>query len=613
MQEYLEEMARRQATGWTPGVPNRFAIPVSTTWNLPSTARTTMRQVVPKANLGDISAQSNPQSTTKRRGRPRTTADKLQSISDRAGTGTIKPMLGAISKIAGPAGIAAELLRSEPAVASELAPGTNPTDFRVTQAYPSMAVEEGYPNISTLPSFDVTPDAGGAIGGVPGEQPMGKYGPSGYEGESIPPSGYRQIAPDSVIAASDFEVGPTSMAQVGGKPVISLPDVPVSQPSAPVGSPSWGFIEPFAEMTGVDPTHFDRVDIIDKLASSGALNTPSTHTDDTYAAALKSSDLASSGVHPALVGALGLQGLFTANVPSTVGHFAGLVDSPHAGQAIDDSIEQNILGITTPDVTPNMWDTSAISSVAPALPSFGVATGLTKQEMLDAGWKESTTGGLFPWGPTEKQMQNPDRVADMEEDTQIDTFSTGFPTGPVSTGSGGGFRPGFASQRDTYAPEDIPAAPAQPAGPTPAEIAAAQAEKDRQAQIAAAAASAITSKRAIAKAKAAANKEKKAAARRAAAAQRALDSARAAAARAVAASAAQAKTAQANARAVLAAAAGRDRGGPSAREIAAAIEVMSQVDSFGSGGQRGFMGAEIGIEDGGGYTGGDFSSGAGWE
>ena len=213
MQEYLEEVARRQATGWTPGVPTMPR--VSTTWNLPPTARTTMRQAVPKANLGDISAQSNPQSTTKRRGRPRTTPEKLQSISDRAGTGTIKPMLGAISKIAGPAGIAAELLRSEPAVASELAPGTIPGDFRVTQAYPSMAVEEGYPNVSTLPSFDVTPDAGGAIGGVPGVQPMEKYGPSGYEGERIPPTGYRQIAPDTVIAASDFEVGPTSMASTG--------------------------------------------------------------------------------------------------------------------------------------------------------------------------------------------------------------------------------------------------------------------------------------------------------------------------------------------------------------------------------------------------------------
>ena len=56
-----------------------------------------------------------------------------------------------------------------------------------------------------------------------------------------------------------------------------------------------------------------------------------------------------------------------------------------------------------------------------------------------------------------------------------------------------------------------------------------------------------------------------------------------------------------------------DRNRPSDREIAAAIEVMSQVDSFGSGGQRGFMGAEIGREDGGGFTGGDFSGGAGWE
>jgi len=142
--------------------------------------------------------------------------------------------------------------------------------------------------------------------------------------------------------------------------------------------------------------------------------------------------------------------------------------------------------------------------------------------------------------------------------------------------------------------------------------AAAQAEKDRQAQIAAAAASAITSKRAIAKAKAAANKEKKAAARRAAAAQRALDSARAAAARAAAASAAQAKAAQKAAKAVLARL-GQDRNMPSAREVAKAREVLSQIDTFGTGGQRGFMGAEIGIEDGGGYTGGDFSSGEGWE
>ena len=82
--------------------------------------------------------------------------------------------------------------------------------------------------------------------------------------------------------------------------------------------------------------------------------------------------------------------------------------------------------------------------------------------------------------------------------------------------------------------------------------------------------------------------EKQAAARRAAdaaiarAAQAA--AARDAARQAQAASAAQAQAAQADARAVLAAAAGRDRGGPSQREINAAREVLSQIDTFDSGG-----------------------------
>ena len=160
-----------------------------------------------------------------------------------------------------------------------------------------------------------------------------------------------------------------------------------------------------------------------------------------------------------------------------------------------------------------------------------------------------------------------------------------------------------------------------------ARAAAAQAEKDRQAQIAAANAAANALAAANARAKtAAANRAKvaaaKAASRKAAAARlaarksaaKSAAAARAAAARAVAASAAQANIARAKAKAVLAAAASSDRGGPSSREIAAAIEVMSQVDSFGSGGMgMGFMGSNIGQEDGGGYTGGDFSSGQGWE
>ena len=167
MQEYLEEMARRQATGWTPGVPNRFAIPVSTTWNLPSTARTTMRQAVPKANLGDISAQSNVKSTTKRRGRPKSDA---QSISDRQNTGLIKsiaPMLGAISKVAGPAAIAYDALRSDPALADQSA-----ESLAVSQAWQDANpnwedyMETEVPTATTEPAgFSTATGAGGFTGG----------------------------------------------------------------------------------------------------------------------------------------------------------------------------------------------------------------------------------------------------------------------------------------------------------------------------------------------------------------------------------------------------------------------------------------------------------------
>ena len=94
--------------------------------------------------------------------------------------------------------------------------------------------------------------------------------------------------------------------------------------------------------------------------------------------------------------------------------------------------------------------------------------------------------------------------------------------------------------------------------------------------------------------------EKKAAARRAKIARQALKDSQAAAAKAQAASAAQAKVAQAKARAVLAAAAGRDRGGPSEREINAAIEVLSEVDTFGSGWMRNTRG-EVNMDETG-YT-----------
>ena len=120
MQEYLEEVARRQATGWTPGVQNMPR--VSTTWNLPSTARTTMRQAVPKTNIDDVRFASNTATDL-------ATAEKkaaTQRLSDKNWTGTVKsitPMLGAISKIAGPAAFLYDALRP-----SQVAMADVPTD-----------------------------------------------------------------------------------------------------------------------------------------------------------------------------------------------------------------------------------------------------------------------------------------------------------------------------------------------------------------------------------------------------------------------------------------------------------------------------------------------------
>ena len=159
-----------------------------------------------------------------------------------------------------------------------------------------------------------------------------------------------------------------------------------------------------------------------------------------------------------------------------------------------------------------------------------------------------------------------------------------------------------AAQVDTF--KDIPAAPAKPAGPTPAEIAAANAASRASTRAAQKAAAAAQRKADLA--------EQKAAARRTQLARQALKDSQAAATRAAAASAADKLAKEKAAKAVLARLS-QDRNTPSAREVAKAREVLSQIDTFGTGGQRGFMGAEVGIEDGGGYTGGDFSSGAGWE
>tara|TARA_R110002020_G_scaffold341382_1_gene555965 strand:+ start:788 stop:2497 length:1710 start_codon:yes stop_codon:yes gene_type:complete len=165
MADYLREMELRVARGWTPGVPTRYTGALSTSYAPFSNLGALYSAAQPKPNLGDIAAASNPAVEKKPTvGRPRLTPEQIQRTASRLGQGTVKALPAV--------GVAYELLRSEPAVASELAPGINPTDFRVTQAYPSMAVDdpttpvvETYPNVPTLPGFDISPDAGGAVGG----------------------------------------------------------------------------------------------------------------------------------------------------------------------------------------------------------------------------------------------------------------------------------------------------------------------------------------------------------------------------------------------------------------------------------------------------------------
>jgi len=617
MQEYLEEMARRQALGWTPGVPSRFTAPVATSWNLPTTARTTMRQAVPKANLGDIAAASADPVRKQGVGRPRLTPEEIQRTASRQGMGTVGKAVKAIApfaKVAGPVGLVAELLRSEPAVAStEVPPGGY---FYESQAYPSMAVEEGYPNVSTLPSFDVTPDAGGAIGGVPGVQPMEKYGPSGYEGESIPPSGYRQVAPDTVIAASDFDIGPTSMAMVGTN-AFGIPDrtygpttetVPVADPNSyPSMDVPYGYVTDPSTILDIaqsvpDPVFLPPVtDFIAEVPSSDVTTdvAPSMSGVD-YSQALADAGMATVPTLPGRTPQAGydkgpgdefggfdrgtIESIFdiTKNTDIDFDDYwsrqeviedfldAGLIDKTQASQLKGHQLQQfnDFLTHMVPALTYEMIDEVKDSG---AKGWKGLIDALSKGAIIGL---ENVKGANIS-------------AAGGDVGTQVDAAIELVNMGIVTPDEMRESIPEMVSQVDTF--KDIPAAPAKPAGPTRAELKAAAAAQ-RKADLA----------------------RQKAAARRTKLARQALKDSQAAAARAAAASAADKLAKEKAAKAVLARLS-QDRNQPSAREVAKAREVLSQIDTFGTGGQRGFMGAEIGIEDGGGYTGGDFSSGAGWE
>ena len=203
--------------------------------------------------------------------------------------------------------------------------------------------------------------------------------------------------------------------------------------------------------------------------------------------------------------------------------------------------------------------------------------------------------------------------------------------------------PEMVSQVDTFDSAAAPKGALERKSDDAARAAAAQAEKDRQAQIAAANAAANALAAANARAKtAAANRAKvaaaKAASRKAAAARLAArkSAAQAAAAARAAAAVARSKAARqaqaaaqaqaqseanaaiervAQARALMGSRAFMESGmgglSPAERDIVAAANVDTFAGISGMG--MGFMGSNIGQEDGGGYTGGDFSSGQGWE
>ena len=617
MQEYLEEMARRQALGWTPGVPSRFAAPVATSWNLPTTARTTMRKAVPKANLGDIAAASADPVRKQGVGRPRLTPEEIQRTASRQGMGTVGKTVRAIApfaKVAGPIGLAYEALRSEPAVASELAPGINPTDFRVTQAYPSMAVDdpntpavETYPNISTLPCFNVAPDAGGAVGGYPTMD--ADYGTMATEESDYVPEDPTGGLIDIDALAGRFSVGPMSMASTdlysdaGMAPVVMASAVPgaggwgglsatQAQQSSTGGDVHGGFIGiagsdiPFLDDTqwgdliNLDPTkregYMDKQKIIEEMVTLGLMNADQanqakqwawqTDTDTTFAQKMAQ-----------MLG-------------TTLGGWIQLFDE----ETLDEGVKAWIANV------------KGTSQQADALVPGTIEL---IEEMTKGNIKPSELEALINLDPG---TVNSADIAEII--SQVDTFAD-LADVDVQT------------QVDTF--KDFDAIAAQTAArqaQLDADKAAAQAQRDaaraeQQAAAAAARASKQMANRKAAQRKAMLAKQKLAAKNKLAAQKAAAAPARAAvhaqaAAQAQAQSEANAAIARvAKANALMGSKAYQESGLDGLTAAQRDIVAAAQVDTFAgiSGMGAGFMGSNIGQEDGGGYTGGDFSSGAGWE
>jgi len=438
----------------------------------------------------------------------------------------------------------------------------------------------------------VAVDAGGAVGGYPTMD--ADYGTMATEESDYVPDDPTGGLIDFDALAGRFDVGPTSMAQADGwrigRPALrdffDVSDVTTDvTPQVPMYSDdTWDAMNPFSRNV-IEQLDADRdaAKNIDTFVDMPTVTTPTTQGTYYGTTALGDTTL---NTRPSFdVSGLGF------NMDSTPTFSSDFFDPSSSALASPDISVQTTQAMAA-ERSAAQLDQAAqsagvdVSSIDPAVAAPGgyvnldalagqITAAQEKQavdvsnmssEDINTAMALSSVSGLFPGiskalGPVvrpsgglvtktllpvaaastavsnalahERARQT---AADIEETTQVDTFASGGQVQPL---------PEFV--------QDIVSKNTQK-------------DKDKQAAIAAA------------------NREKKAAARRTALARQALKDSQAAAARAQAASEKQAAKAIADAQAVLAQSRNRDRGGPSQREINAAREVLSQIDTFDSGG-----------------------------
>ena len=606
MQEYLDMVARMRQTGMTPGVPRNYMSPLSSRYPAFQNLGSAWQSAQPKPNLGDISTASNPASTRRRGpGRPRLTAEEIQRTASRLGQGTVGktvksviPMLPTFAKWATPLGIGTEMLRSEPAVASTDTSGT-PFEFEQSifnpQPAPSMNVDdpnteviETYPNISTIPSFDVTSEAASA------------WDAAG--GTDTPPSMY-----PNQIGITDPYAGQATM------PTLSVDSWSPNWDEALASTPS-GFMPPGAGLT-IAPSLSGSVyfgwenpntpemraleqqqAVMDAFNNSGMTIEDFNLTQPSYTMGSVNnfkpgpSTVLGKSYHPGNISAQ-----LAADAAGVVTHLPdhmGITPYPDpadilAAAQVDTFRPVEQLRTDRPRTTTSIFDyLPSFISTASAANTFEDSTYPEYQDYLaDEKWHGMGIGNVKT-GPGSKDFENWMVSRRTEETPVLPDFNTTMFNDiftdetalPISWYDDSYQADDFIGKmyRDEEATDnvekfiDIMVQPNVPAQPTPVV-------QTRRTTPAPVVTPTITESDEIAM------MVRDVVARNAIRDQVRQDLM-----------------------------AGRDRGEPSHAEVQAAINAM-MGNEFGGMRGIGFMGADIGVEDGGGYTGGDFSSGAGWE